>query len=221
MESAQTFAAVIPCLNEAEAIGSVVKEALRHVQRVWVVDDGSSDGTGQEAQRVGAMVIRKAMNRGKGAALREGLDAAKAAGFQFAVLIDGDGQHDPGEIPKLIEAARVGADLVIGNRMLEPKRMSRVRRFVNGWMSGRLEKMAGMPCPDSQCGFRVVRLEAWERLSFRQNRFEVESEMFTSFARAGLKIVFVPVKSLPAKRPSRIRPAIDSVRWFRWWLTTK
>jgi hypothetical protein len=67
----------------------------------------------------------------------------------------------------------------------------------------------------------VIRLGALAGLTLRQNRFEVESEMLASFARAGLKIVFVPVKSLPARRKSRIHPVIDSLRWLRWWLATK
>jgi glycosyltransferase involved in cell wall biosynthesis len=221
VESAQNCAAVIPCFNEAGTISGIVQGALRHAQRIWVVDDASSDATAQEAERAGATVIRHAVNLGKGAALRAGLGAAGAAGFGYAVTLDGDGQHDPREILILLEAAHRGADLVIGDRMGAPETMTQGRRFVNRWMSARLEKLTGVRCPDSQCGFRVVRLEAWAGLNFRQNRFEVESEMFTSFARAGLKIVFVPVKSLPAKRPSRIRPVIDSMRWFRWWFTTK
>lgn len=214
-------AAVIPCFNEAGTIGGVVKATLLEVKTVWVVNDGSSDGTGAEAEKAGARVIRHDVNLGKGAALRDGLTAARAAGFQYAVILDGDGQHDPAEIPKLIAAARAGADLVIGNRMGNCEGMDATRRFVNRWMSSRMEWRFGLKCPDSQCGFRCVRLEAWAGLKLRQNRFEVESEMIASFARAGLKISFVPVACLPARRPSRIRPIADTVRWFGWWLATK
>jgi glycosyltransferase involved in cell wall biosynthesis len=214
-------AAVIPCLNEATTIRSVVEGAAREVEAVWVVDDGSSDQTTAEAERVGAKVIRHQENLGKGAAVRNGLAAARAAGFEFAVILDGDGQHDPAEIPRLLEAARVGADLVIGNRMGACEAMDGTRRFVNRWMSARMEQRFGVACPDSQCGFRCVRLEAWQKMKWRENRFEVESEMIASFARAGLKIAFVPVACLSARRPSRIHPIVDTVRWFRWWLTTK
>jgi glycosyltransferase involved in cell wall biosynthesis len=212
---------VIPCFNEAGTIGSVVRAALREVKGVWMVDDGSFDATRAEAEKAGAVVIRHEMNLGKGAALREGLAAARAAGFTHAVILDGDGQHDPAEIPKLVAAARSGADLVIGNRMEACEKMEATRRFVNRWMSSRMEWRFGLKCPDSQCGFRCVRLEAWAGLNLRQNRFEVESEMIASFARAGFKIAFVPVACLPARRPSRIRPIADTVRWFRWWLATK
>ena len=200
---------------------AVVEGARRHVGKVWVVDDGSSDRTREEAERAGAAVIRHEVNLGKGAALREGLAAAQAEGFQFAVTLDGDGQHDPADIPKLLAAAEGGADLVIGNRMDSAGEMTAVRRFVNRWMSEQLEKRLGLACADSQCGFRAIRLEAWAGLTLRQNRFEVESEMLASFARAGLKITFVPVRSLPARRKSRIHPVIDSIRWLRWWFATK
>jgi glycosyltransferase involved in cell wall biosynthesis len=214
-------AAVIPCLNEEESVGAVVEGTRRYVGKVWVIDDGSSDGTSAEAERAGAVVIRNKGNLGKGAALREGLAAAHAEGFQFAVALDGDGQHDPAEIPKLLGAVESGADLAIGNRMEAAAEMTWVRRIVNRWMSKRLEKRLGIECLDSQCGFRAIRLEAWAGLTLRQNRFEVESEMLASFARAGLKIAFVPVRSLPARRRSRIRPVIDSARWLRWWFATK
>ena len=220
MESYE-LCAVIPCFNEVGSIGAVVRAVLRFVAAVWVVDDGSSDGTEADAERAGARVIRLERNLGKGAALREGLKAAKAAGFQYAVTLDGDGQHDAGDIAELVKAARGGADLVIGNRMAHCDEMPRVRRFVNRWMSARLGRRLGIECPDSQCGFRVIRLAAWDKLELRQNRFEVESEMLAAFARAGMKIAFVPVKCLPARRASRIRPIVDSARWFRWFLTMK
>jgi glycosyltransferase involved in cell wall biosynthesis len=214
-------AAVIPCFNEATTISSVVEGALRKVGAVWVVDDGSSDGTKLQAKGAGAHVIWHDVNLGKGAAVRDGLTVARAAGFEFAVILDGDGQHDPADIPKLLEAARAGGDLVIGNRMGACEAMDGTRRFVNRWMSARMEQRFGVVCPDSQCGFRCVRLEAWAKMQFRENRFEVESEMIASFARAGMKIAFVPVACLRARRPSRIHPIVDTVRWFRWWLTTK
>jgi len=198
-----------------------VRATLQEVKAVWVVDDGSLDGTEKEARAAGAMVIRHEVNWGKGAALRDGLAAARAEGFEFAMILDGDGQHDPAEIRKLLDRAKGGSDLVIGNRMENCGGMGAVRRFVNRWMSSRMESRFGLECPDSQCGFRCVRLAAWTQVKLRQNRFEVESEMIASFAHAGLKIAFVPVACLPARRPSRIRPIADTVRWFRWWLAIK
>jgi glycosyltransferase involved in cell wall biosynthesis len=221
VDSESRCAAVIPCFNEAGTIRTIVQATLREVAAVWVVDDGSSDTTKIEAEAGGACVIRHDVNLGKGAAVRAGLSAVKAAGYEFCVILDGDGQHDPEEIPKLLEASRGGADLVIGNRMGSCAKMDATRQFVNRWMSARMEQRFGVTCLDSQCGFRSVRLEAWAKMNLRENRFEVESEMIASFARASLKIVFVPVACLSARRKSRIHPFVDTLRWFRWWLATK
>jgi glycosyltransferase involved in cell wall biosynthesis len=135
VESIETCAAVIPCWNEEASVRAVVEGTRRQIGKVWVVDDGSSDRTREEAARAGALVIRHEVNLGKGAALRAGLEAARAEGFTLAVTLDGDGQHDPAEIPKLLDAARSGADLVIGNRMEAALEMTAVRRAVNRWMS--------------------------------------------------------------------------------------
>ena len=151
MESQQTTrntcAAVIPCFDEAQSIAEVLVGTLRHVGRVWVVDDGSADATRSAAEGAGAEVIRREVNLGKGAALREGLEAARGAGFEWAVTLDGDGQHDPDEIPKLIEAARGGADTHAdagqaahsrGAAILGlPKRAARHAKWVRSDMAGR------------------------------------------------------------------------------------
>lgn len=220
-EKCANCAAIIPCLNEAGTIAEIVRGTWAHVGRVWVIDDGSLDSTSDEARKAGAVLIQHERNLGKGASLRQGLAAAHKAGFKIALMLDGDGQHDPTDIPKLIEAVERGADLAIGNRFASKVKMPMVRRFVNRWMNARLAQRLGIECPDSQSGFRAVRLEALASLSFTQNRFEVESEMLTTFARAGRSIAFVPVKCLPARRASRIHPIVDTVRWFRWWFATK
>jgi glycosyltransferase involved in cell wall biosynthesis len=211
-------AALIPCLNEAATIGALVREAERFVQAVWVVDDGSSDKTRQQAEAAGAIVVRHEINLGKGAALRDGLNALAAAGYQWAVTLDGDGQHDPSTIPAFFRAAESGGDLVIGNRMPDAAQMPAIRRFVNRWMSAKISKRLKMKIPDSQCGFRLVRLAAWKNLSIHENQFAFESEMLVVFAEAKYKIAFVPIRSLNARRPSRIHTVADTYRWFRWWL---
>ncbi len=210
--------AVVPCLNEARGIGPLVERIRRLVPTVLVVDDGSEDGTGAAARAAGAEVLRHEAPRGKGAALRAGWREALRRGYKWALTMDGDGQHSAEDIPAFFECAeRMSAALVVGNRMGEAGRMPWLRRAVNRWMSRRLSRAAGRPLPDSQCGFRLMRLEAWAGLTVRAEHFEVESEVLLAFIRAGLAVEFVPVRVIYEGERSKIHPVRDTVRWVRWW----
>ena len=165
-------AAVIPCLNEASMIGSVVPAVHDHLPTVIVVDDGSSDDTAALAHNAGAEVLRVPSTAGKGAALQTGWRYAHARGFSWALTLDGDGQHAPDEIPKFFRAAEhTSAALVVGNRMAEAAAMPWVRRAVNRRMSRWLSAAAGQPLPDSQCGFRLMDLGVWASLPITSAHF--------------------------------------------------
>jgi len=214
--------AVIPCFNEAATIARLVSAVRCYLPAVMVVDDGSSDQTSAEAHTGGAQVLGLAGNQGKGAALRAGLQWAFGQHFSWALALDGDGQHRPEDIPVLLNCAEMtGADLVIGNRLMTPQQMPRLRRVVNRWMSRRLSALCGQPLADSQCGFRLLRLARWTELTWETDRFEVESEIVVRFARAGFKVEFAPVQTLYHAGGSNIDPLVDSWRWFRWWLTER
>lgn len=206
---------VIPCLNEAERLGPVVRGALAYIQNIIVVDDGSSDETAAQALAAGADVIRHEQNLGKGAAIQSGLGHAIKRGFESALLMDGDGQHAACDIPKFLNGTR--AALVIGNRMHSAHGMPWLRRFVNRWMSARLSGRLGLTLPDTQCGFRLVHLPSWSKLDVKTCHFEIESEMITAFVKAGLAVKFVPVQVIYRGETSKIDPILDTVRWFRWW----
>lgn len=215
-------AAVIPCWNEAGTIGELVRRTRCQVPQVWVVDDGCTDATAALAAAAGARVWRHPTRQGKGAALRAGLAAARARGAAWAVTLDGDGQHPPECIPDLLACARrTGATLVVGNRFAGPTPMPWLRRAVNRLMSRWLSRRAGREFPDSQCGFRLLDLALWERLSLGTDHFECESEMLLAWARAGAAIAFVPIPMRPSPRPSRVHPVVDTWRWGRWWWATR
>ena len=95
-----------------------------------------------------------------------------------------------------------------------------LRRCVNRWMSARLSSLAGQTLPDSQCGFRLLRLDAWAGLRLETARFEIESEMTLAFAAAGHVIRFVPIQVIYKTEHSKINPFADTVRWLRWWRRT-
>lgn len=212
-------AVVIPCYNESAHIGELVRKVRERIGDVLVVDDGSKDETSARARAAGAKVLREPVNRGKGAALRSGLGQVAATGCDYAIVMDGDGQHDPADLPKFLDAARSNdTDLVVGNRMGDTAQMPWLRRAVNRWMSRRISHRLGCDLPDTQCGFRLIRLAALRTLSLRAERFEVESEMLVSFVKAGFRVRFVPVQTIYKKGQSKIHPVRDAVRWFRWWL---
>jgi glycosyltransferase involved in cell wall biosynthesis len=215
-------AVVIPCLNEAAEIARVIEGARRQIPQVIVVDDGSSDQTRALAEGVGAEVIRHEVTRGKGAALSAGWRRAREREFSWVLMMDGDGQHSPDDIPLLVaEAERSGAELVVGDRMAEAAQMPWLRRAVNRWMSKRLSRATGQCLPDTQCGFRLMNLGAWQTLSITATHFEIESDLLTAFIAAGHRVSFVPVQVIYKREHSKIHPVRDSWRWFRWWSRAK
>jgi glycosyltransferase involved in cell wall biosynthesis len=213
---ADECAAVIPCLNEGAAISALVRAVRPYLPKVIVVDDGSTDKTSARAAEAGAEIIRHARPRGKGAALRSGWKRAAELGFSWALTLDGDGQHAPADIPRLFSAAENGAVLVVGNRMAQPLAMPWTRRAVNRWMSRCLSRRAGRELPDSQCGFRLLRLDLLSGLVLKTNHFEIESEVLLRFLAAGHTVEFVPVQAIYKHEHSKIQPLCDTLRWFRW-----
>ncbi len=210
-------AAVIPCLNEEKTIGSVVLSVREHLPHVLVVDDASSDRSRRAAETAGARVVRHEQSRGKGAALTTGWTRARQDGFRWALSLDGDGQHSAADIPLFFaQAEREAVTLVVGNRMGMASEMPWVRRCVNRWMSKHLSKMACQPLPDSQCGFRLMSLESWSRLTIQTTHFEIESEILLAFITAHERVSFVPIRVIYAGEVSKIHPLRDTVRWLRW-----
>lgn len=215
-------AAVIPCFNEEGTIAVLVSSLSKQLPLVIVVDDGSTDGTAHNAENAGAVVIRHGRNRGKGAALQTGLSYLHSLGFDWAITLDGDGQHDPAHLPAFLQCAEeTGASLVIGNRMQQAQAMPWLRRHVNRWMSRKLSQAAGRTracqLPDTQSGFRLLHLQTWASLAVSAQHFEVESEMLMAFLAARYSVEFVPIRVIASGRKSRIRPVTDTLRWLKWW----
>jgi glycosyltransferase involved in cell wall biosynthesis len=218
MFAVKTCAAVIPCLNERAGVAALVAALRQQLPRVMVVDDGSVDDTAARAGVAGATVLRHERNFGKGAALRTGLSQARRQGFDWAVTLDGDGQHAPDDLPVFLQRAeQTGARLIIGDRMHQARAIPWLRRQVNRWMSRQLSRRAGRHLPDTQCGFRLVHLETWATLSLSTEHFEIESEMLMAFLAARHPVEFVPIRVIGRGRRSHIRPLADSLRWWKWW----
>lgn len=213
---------VIPCLNEAAAIGPLVQQVRKFLPNVLVVDDGSHDATAAQAEAAGARVLRHSQTEGKGAALTTGFRAAVEARFAWALAMDGDGQHSPEDIPAFLDlAGREHPAMIVGTRMANPGRMPWLRRQVNRWLTHLIAQLAGCPLADSQCGFRLLDLSVWAKLPMASRHFEIESELLVQFARAGQTIRFVPIEVIYNKEQSKIHPVRDTVRWWRWWWRTR
>lgn len=210
--------ALIPAFNEAAKIAEVVKQTQTRVAQVVVIDDGSADATAQLAEQAGATVLRHPQNRGKGAAIATALEFFEKSDAEFGVLLDADGQHDPTEIPKFVEAARrENADVVVGTRMSETRDMPVVRKLTNQFTSWVTSKLARQAVSDSQCGYRLLRRSVLPDLKFSSARFETETEMLIQAGRAGHRIANVPVRTIYGQeaRASHIHPIHDTIRFFK------
>jgi glycosyltransferase involved in cell wall biosynthesis len=196
--------ALIPAYNEERAVGEVVSRTLPHLP-VLVVDDGSTDATATRAEASGASVLRRTPNQGKGTALKAGFARALEQGFEAVLTLDADGQHDPSEIPKFLEArAASGADLVIGAR--DFGRMPLVRRIANTLGRRAFSWALGREIRDNQSGYRLVSARLAERLlAGRESGFEFEMEMIVTCVKSGLRLEWVPIRTIYAGEGSHIQ----------------
>jgi glycosyltransferase involved in cell wall biosynthesis len=206
--------AVIPAYNEAPRIAAVVRELIHLGLPVLVVDDGSRDQTAQLAAAAGATVLRRD-NGGKGTAIITGCRWAVAGGWRRVLLLDGDGQHDPREAPMLIAAGRSGADLVIGRRSLRLGRQPLYRRCFNRLSSLLVTLAAGRQVRDSQSGFRFCDPRLLLALPLAGRRYDLETEVCILTARAGLRLVEVPISVIYNDKVSGVHPLYDTLRFFR------
>lgn len=210
------FCAILPAYCEEKHIRSVVERTRAQGLDVIVVDDGSADATAAEAEAGGAAVLRQAVNRGKGVALKIGLDWARDHGYEAAVTLDSDGQHDPGEILNFLDAyVRTGIPVLIGNRMWNPVGMPRIRRWTNRMTSAMLNRRMRQYVPDTQCGYRLIRCDLVSFVSARSERFAAESEILLRMSERGIRIGSVRIATIYGNGRSAIHPVTDTFRFFR------
>ncbi len=182
----------IPAYNEEVGIGSVILRASEYASEVVVVDDGSTDQTVEVAREAGATVIEHESNSGKGAAVQTLFDHVAGQSFDALVLIDGDGQHVPSDIPQVVGPVSEGeSDLVVGSRYLEDSgedETPRYRRFGQRVLDMLTMGSSRTNVTDSQSGFRAFSPKAVEELELNSQSFGVESEMISEASSKGLDI---------------------------------
>jgi glycosyltransferase involved in cell wall biosynthesis len=197
--------ALIPAYNEAQRIAQVVKGTLAHLPTL-VIDDGSTDETAAQAEANGAIVLRQTPNQGKGAALRAGFRWALTENYDAILTLDADGQHDPAEIPKFLDAYDTHhADLIIGARNFS--QMPLVRRLANSLGRWSFSWALGQPVRDNQSGYRLIsRRLAEAALTNSEQGFEFEVEMIVLCVRGGFRLEWTPIRTIYGGEASHINP---------------
>lgn len=206
---------IVPAYNAEPTLANVVKGVRRTLPNALIigVDDGSTDGSGQLLKTVADETIVFEQNRGKGAALRAGFDAALKKGAAAVLTIDSDGQHDPSFAPAIVGALD-RADIVIGTRDLSGKAVPKHRRIANMISSAATRAVSGGKVRDSQSGYRAMKAEVLRKVNAVGDRYEFETDFIIRAARAGFTTVNVPISTIYGS-PSYFREFRDA------WLVIK
>jgi len=214
---------IIPAYNEQGKIGRVIKKIPKEsADKVIVIDDGSSDGTAAEAEGAGATVLRHASNLGVGAAIRTGIDHALSNAYDVVVVLSGDDQHDPTEIPGLLDPIVTEQyDFVQGSRRfrgLQAPHINGLRRSLTWVYSATFRLLTGFPCTDATNGGRAFRTRIFEngRINLWQdwlNSYELEPYLLYSAVKSGVRTTEAPMKVIYHQDgTTKMRPVRD---WWR------
>ncbi len=185
--------AVIPAYNEEKHIKGVAERTKKFVDGVVIMDDGSKDSTYEQAKDSGAIVVKLATNMGVGFATRTGIEIALMEGADVVVCLDADGQHDPAEIPKLLDKVIEGYDFVLASRMIDSKGMPYSKRIGNKFISACCGMFFGSRLSDTQTGFRAFTGDAYKKLRIECDGYEVCSEFAYEIVKNRLRYCEVPI----------------------------
>lgn len=214
----ETFCVLICAHNEAEHIEAVVHASLEQDPlKVVVVDDGSTDDTAALAEQAGAYVLRNPENMGKGASLKRGFELVRERGCDAVIVLDGDGQHDPREIQRFVDAyRRTKIPILIGNRMANPEGTPFTRKWTNRIMCQILNRLTKIYVADPPCGFRFYRSDVLPFIMSDEPRFAFEFEMLIHAALRHIRVDSVRISTIYHKgRHSHISPIRDAWLFFR------
>ncbi len=211
---------MIPAFQAENYLGEVLKQTKAVFPlpgHILVVDDGSHDGTSRVAEKAGVQLLRHNTNLGKGAALRTGFSEAISRRYDFVIVLDADGQHDPAYIPRFLEAFSTGKyDVLIGTRRLQPSTMPFDRYLSNSYSSLVASVAAGKRIRDSQSGYRLLRVSLLKKMRLRSRKYETETEILIQavrFLRA--RVGEIPIAVSYAGEESHIRRLGDTMRFIK------
>jgi glycosyltransferase involved in cell wall biosynthesis len=196
----------MPAYNEAKYIGSIVLQAKQYADEVVVVDDGSSDQTASVARLAGATVVRHERNEGYGSTIRDLLNEARQRNADILVVLDADSQHNPDEIPRLLEGITGGADIIIGSREMQRNKIAGYRRLGQKVLSRLTGIASGKRLTDTESGFRAYSRQAIATLELKETGMAVSSEIISEAASKGLEIGEVPISVAYTRDGSTLNP---------------
>jgi glycosyltransferase involved in cell wall biosynthesis len=205
------LAIIIPAYNEEKHIRQVVRQSVKFGKTI-VVDDGSNDTTALEASKGGSIVLKNSTNRGKWTALKIGFNyALDNLNAEAMIQLDGDGQHDPNDIPKFIRALESGAMVVVGQRRFDPSRMPIIRIISNSISSFIIMVLFWVWVPDTQCGYRAYNKKALKTImsSFKSEGYEGETETIILARINRFKIQRIGIQTVYDEEESKVSPARD------------
>ena len=206
---------LICAYNEEKHVRKVVDNCLKKIKRVIVVNDGSKDNTLKELKKTKAKIIDLKENQGKGVALKRGFEYGWKEKYDYFILLDADGQHDPKEIPNFIEAINQGYDLIIGSRTKRHSDMPYFRRFSNFLSSSLLSIRKKTWIKDTQSGYRALNLNLLKKIELRRKRYDLESEILIKMIKKGARLKNLKIKTIYGEETSTIHPIKDTYRFFR------
>lgn len=210
-------AAVIAAYNEQAHIQDVIKQTTPYVDKVIVVDDGSKDNTYQLASKTNARVLRHIINLGKGATVRTGCDYAIEQGYEQIILLDGDGQHEPEEIPRFLKHLKHN-DIIFGMRKKD-KNMPGLYRLGNWGLTLISKLLFNIAIRDTQCGYRAMSAQAYKNIRWESNDYSMESEMIVRAGMNKLRHKEIIIKTIyhdKHKGTGVIDGALIAARMIKW-----
>jgi len=206
--------AIIPVYNEERHIKKVIEITSKHIIDVLVIDDGSTDNTPNEIAKTPVRVFRHPKNLGKGEALKSAFKLTKD--YEAIIIIDGDCQHDPDEIPNFLKMVD-HYDLIIGSRE-KRKSMPLINKISNNFSTWIISRLAHQKILDSQSGYRLMKRRLIDSLDLKTTRFETETEIIIQAAKKGFKIGHLPIKTIYQTEKSHFHKTKDTLRFIKYFL---
>jgi glycosyltransferase involved in cell wall biosynthesis len=204
----------MPAYNESKYIGSLILNTKQYVNEVVIIDDGSTDDTSKIASLAGATVIRHPQNQGYGAAILSIFDEARKRDPDVLIILDADSQHNPQEIPNIIQPILNGFDVVIGTREKQAEKIPFYRRVGQKVISSSVNILSDEHLSDSECGFRAFSRKAIAALDLKEIGMAISAETVAEASRKNLKITQVPVSVTYGKDSSTLNPVAHGLSVF-------